>query len=79
MIGIGYNNCASNGCELTRFSFLRDGTLIVLDGQSLTVAGVTALLDSLAFKLIVRKWEEQEKEITSIQYEVRISGAPCRR
>jgi histidine ammonia-lyase len=42
MIGIGCNNCASNGSELTRFSFFRNGTLIVLDGQSLTVAGVIA-------------------------------------
>jgi phenylalanine ammonia-lyase len=42
MTGIGCNNCASNGCELTRFSFFRNGTLIVLDGQSLTVAGVIA-------------------------------------
>lgn len=42
MIGIGSNNCASNCCELTRFPFFRNGTPIVLDGQSLTVAGVIA-------------------------------------
>jgi hypothetical protein len=41
MIGLGYNNCASNGGELMCFSF-RNGTLIVLYGQLLTIAGIIA-------------------------------------